>query len=322
MDLTGTILTVNKAFERMFGWSKSEAEGQNIEIIQRERKHEFKEYVKSVYAGNSLSDWETVRYHKLGHPLDISLTVGPIRDKMGIVIAVSSIMRDITDRKKTEDLLRTAEQLAMIGQLAAGVAHEIRNPLTSLNGFLQLINETLGKNEYIYVMRDELKRIEFITNEFLSLAKPHVKLFEKKNMAHIIDAVVKIAEIQGVLKNVVINTQLERNLPLIECDENQLKQVFLNILKNAIESMEDGGEVLIRSYVLHGFIHIDFKDTGSGIPEYRLKHIGEPFYSTKEKGTGLGLMISKKIINEHKGQLLIDSKEGKGTTISIHLPFI
>jgi len=226
MDLNGNIKRVNRAFERMFGWSRTEAEGQNIEIIQRDRHFEFQESVKSVYEGKSLSDWETVRYHKFGHPLEISLSVGPIRDKTGEVIAISSIMRDITDRKRTEDLLRKAEQLAMIGQLAAGVAHEIRNPLTSLNGFLQLINEMNEHNEYISVMRDELKRIEFITNEFLSLAKPHVKVFKQKNIESIIDGVVAIAEIQGVLKSVVITTQYETDLPAIECDENQLKRMF------------------------------------------------------------------------------------------------
>ncbi|RFU69666.1 PAS domain S-box protein [Bacillus sp. V59.32b] len=322
MDLNGTILSVNKAFEKMFGWSKSEVKGKDIEIIQRDRKHEFNKYIQTITQGLSLSDWETIRYHKLGHALDISLSVGPIRDKQGNIIALSSIIRDITDRKKTEDLLRTAEQLAVIGQLAAGVAHEIRNPLTSLNGFLQLINEMIDKKEYIHVMRDELKRIEFITSEFLSLAKPHVKVFQKKDISQIVDGVVKIAEIQGVLKNVVIYAELEANLPLIECDENQLKQVFLNILKNAIESMEDGGEISITARQINGFVHIDFTDNGCGIPKERIKRIGEPFYSTKEKGTGLGMMISKKIINEHKGQLLIDSREGIGTTISILLPII
>ncbi|MDQ0218739.1 PAS domain S-box protein [Peribacillus cavernae] len=322
MDLRGTILKVNYAFERTFGWSKTEAKGQNIEIIQQERKYKFNKYVKSMFEGKRMSDCETVCCHKLGHSLEISLTLGAIRDKKGNVIALSSIMRDITDRKKTEDLLRKAEQLAMIGQLAAGVAHEIRNPLTSLNGFLQLINEMLGKNEYIAVMRDELKRIEFITNEFLSLAKPQVKLFQKKDISLIIDGVVKIAGIQAVIKNIVITPEYASVLPLIECDENQLKQVFLNILKNAIESMGSGGQIHIYTKVSKGFVQINVIDYGCGIPEERLKHLGEPFYSTKEKGTGLGLMISKKIITEHKGQLLINSTEGIGTTITVLLPYI
>jgi PAS domain S-box-containing protein len=320
MELNGSILRVNRAFERAFGWSKLEAEGQDITIIQRGLNHELGEILKRVYAGEKISDLETTCYHKLGYPLDISLTFGPIRNKRGSVIALSCIIRDVTDRKKTEDLFRKAEQLSVIGQLAAGVAHEIRNPLTSLSGFLQLINESVDQSDYIDVMHDELKRIEFITNEFLSLAKPHVKVFEKKDITLIIEGVVKIAEIQGVLKNVVITTEFEADIPLIHCDENQLKQVFLNILKNAIESMENGGAVSITTKTTDNWLQIDFKDTGCGIPTERLRHLGEPFYSTKEKGTGLGLMISKKIISEHNGQLLIDSKEGKGTTISVLVP--
>ncbi|HWO96820.1 MAG TPA: PAS domain S-box protein [Bacillus sp. (in: firmicutes)] len=320
VDMQGKILKVNRAFEEVHGWKKEEIIGRPLSEILGVYTPEHEFLAGEIKRGVIVNNYETVRYRKDGTPIDISITIGPVRNNEGEIIAMSAITRDITERKQTEELLRKSDQLAVIGQLAAGVAHEIRNPLTSLKGFIQLLKEMSNKQAYFDIMLDELNRIEFITNEFLTLAKPQVKVFKRKEITKIINNVVAIAEIQGIVTNVKIETRFEKPLPFVYCEENLLKQVFLNIIKNAIESMNDGGTVTIFAECNQEYVHIMFKDEGSGIPPERLKHIGEPFYSTKEKGTGLGLMVSNKIIKEHQGSLKVESEAGKGTVVTISLP--
>ncbi|MDQ0338013.1 PAS domain S-box-containing protein [Caldalkalibacillus uzonensis] len=235
------------------------------------------------------------------------------------------VANDITERKKSEEWLLKSEKLAVVGELAAGVAHEIRNPLTSLKGFVQLLQSGYGKKEEYYsIMLSELDRINLIVSEFLLLAKkPQALNFQPKNVKGLLDHVITLLNTQAILSNVEILTRSENDIPLIYCEENQLKQVFINILKNAIEAMPDGGQVIvdIQRYD-DNHILISVKDQGCGIPEERMAMLGEPFYSTKEKGTGLGLMVSHKIIEVHEGRLEICSKVNEGTTVDIILPVV
>ena len=232
-----------------------------------------------------------------------------------------TVVNDVTVKnKETEELIRKSDKLKIVGQMAAGIAHEIRNPLTSIKGFLQLMRNHRD-DEYIKIMLAELERINFIVNEFLVLAKPQSVEFKEKNIVCLMNNVIKLMETQAALHNVQITTKFEPNLPLIKCEENQLKQVFINISKNAIESMPKGGLLHIQ-IVKHenNKILIRLKDQGCGISKERLNTLGEPFYTTKEKGTGLGLMVCYKIIENHFGQIKIDSKIEKGTTVEVMLP--
>ncbi|UNL86251.1 PAS domain S-box protein [Priestia koreensis] len=316
----GTILRVNEAFQHVYGWTKDEIVGQNIALLQGDKNYELVTFINELETGAVINGYETTRYRKDGSSFDASITMSPIRDESGKAVGFSATTRDITARKKTEDILRKSKQLALIGQLAAGVAHEIRNPLTSLKGFLQLLNEQGEPFPFYHIMLEELSRIEFITNEFLALARPQAVIFEKKDAIKIIKSIVAVAEIEGVLTNVHIHTDFQVQSAPIYADENQLKQVFLNIIKNSIESMESGGTVTIQLAQHHNRVHIIFIDEGVGISPERIKHLGEPFYSTKEKGTGLGLMISQKILKEHHGDMTIKSKLHIGTKVEITLP--
>ncbi|MBD1381468.1 ATP-binding protein [Metabacillus arenae] len=237
--------------------------------------------------------------------------------------ATLTIGRDITDRREqTDRLLQKSDKLALVGQMAAGIAHEIRNPLTSIKGFIQLFRANIKKEEYFTIVLTELDRINLIVEEFLVLAKPSASVFKEKDVRSLIHDVVTLINTQSIMTNVQIIVDIERDVPMISCEENQLKQVFINILKNAIEAMPNGGVIELKVKAETGKISIFFIDQGSGIPKERIPSLGEPFYTTKEKGTGLGLMTCFKIVESHNGELKISSELNVGTTIEIVLPTI
>ncbi|AJO17270.1 Sporulation kinase E [Bacillus paralicheniformis] len=246
----------------------------------------------------------------------------PVEDSAGNVHQVMLISEDITNQKRSEKMLMKSEMLSAVGQLAAGIAHEIRNPLTSLKGFLQLmIQSKKYQKDYAEVMMSEFIRLEAIINEFLVLAKTKSTTFDPVQVNSIVEDVCMVLESQAVLNNVRIEKQLSGDLPEILAVSNELKQVFLNILKNAIEAMEDAeGFITIRSYYEKDSVFITFEDQGKGISKDVLEKLGEPFYTTKEKGTGLGLMVTFKIIENHGGSIHFESEEGKGTTVKLKLP--
>lgn len=235
--------------------------------------------------------------------------------------AILMLVRDITEQKKTQELLQNSEKLTLVGQLAAGIAHEIRNPLTALKGFLQLMQtEGTAKQEYFTIMSSELARIELIVSELLVLAKPQSTYFQHRDLFTLIKHVVTLLDTEAILNQVQILTDFEADIPLINCDENQLKQAFINFLKNGIEAMPTGGEIHIKVSRESDRVLIHFTDQGCGIPEDKIPRLGEPFFTTKQAGTGLGLMVSNKIIQNHLGSVELTSKLGEGTTVTVTLP--
>ncbi|MBJ7895706.1 PAS domain-containing protein [Bacillus atrophaeus] len=236
--------------------------------------------------------------------------------------AVQVILRDISERKQTEELMLKSEKLSIAGQLAAGIAHEIRNPLTAIKGFLQLMKPTMeGNDHYFDIVFSELSRIELILSELLMLAKPQQHAYkEHLNLKKLISEVTALLETQANLNGIFIKTAFQRESIFINGDQNQLKQVFINLIKNAVESMPDGGTVEIDTTEDEHSVHVTIKDEGEGIPEKVLKRIGEPFLTTKEKGTGLGLMVTFNIIENHQGTIQVDSKPEKGTAFKISFP--
>ncbi|MED1283870.1 PAS domain S-box protein [Bacillus mycoides] len=235
-----------------------------------------------------------------------------------------SISRDITERLKTEELLRKSEKLAVVGQLSTAIAHEIKNPLTAMKGFMQLLKPMENKNteHYIDIVLSEIERIDSITNEFMTLAKPEALEIKTNDLNVLMKQIVMLLEPQAIMNCIQITTEFTSDTSFILCEGNQLKQAFINVLKNAIEATPMGGEILIQiEYAPEKKqVNIQFTDYGCGIEKERLPYLGEPFYSIKENGIGLGLMICYKIIEKHQGKILIESEVGKGTTVNINLP--
>jgi two-component system, sporulation sensor kinase E len=231
--------------------------------------------------------------------------------------------RDVTEKLEMEANLHKSDTLSVIGQLAAGVAHEIRNPMTALKGFIQLLEDSSeGKHPmYFNVISTELNRIDAIINEFLILAKPQAIKFVEHSLTQIMEETVNLLSAQAVLYNIQFLLHYDDDLPTLVCEPNQLKKVFINMIKNGIEVMPTGGHITITmSKTTDNQIHISIKDEGNGIPEEKLKKLGQPFYTTKERGTGLGLMVSYRIIEEHEGTIKVESEVGKGTIFHVYLP--
>jgi signal transduction histidine kinase len=220
--------------------------------------------------------------------------------------------------------LRQKEKLAVIGQMAAGIGHEIRNPLSSLKGFTQLQWESYpNTNEFYPIMIQEIDRINSIVNDLMYLGKPKEIKFVKANIEEIISYTLSITQQQAESQGVTIETQMEGPLPPIDCDPQQLKQVFINLLKNAIESMPKGGKIKVYIKVLkRSKMSISIEDEGNGIAEENILNLGEPFFTTKKDGTGLGLMVSNQIILDHKGEIKIESSYGAGTRVNVKLPIL
>jgi two-component system sporulation sensor kinase A len=250
-------------------------------------------------------------------------SISPIFNEKNEVDSYVTVARNITDREKNDAALRNLDRLSIIGQLAAGVAHEIRNPLTSLKGFSKLLKCTDDKEKqekYLTIIMTELNRIDMIVNEFMSLAKPQAVQFERASLITILDSTVNVLHPQALLHNVQIKLTYPKDEIDLLCSPNQLKQVFVNFLKNAIEAMSEGGLVHIKVQKVEKHqVLVSFTDEGAGIDDSLLGYLGTPFYTTKDKGIGLGLTVSNKIIQEHNGSMKIESQIGIGTTIQVEL---
>ncbi|MFB1081311.1 ATP-binding protein [Jeotgalibacillus sp. JSM ZJ347] len=232
------------------------------------------------------------------------------------------IIRDITEI--FEYIKRSDQQdtLKVVGQLAAGIAHEIRNPMTSLKGFIQLLESDLGDTQKMYfdVINSELSRLESTITEFLMLAKPKNSLMKKIDLRKVLEETVNIMQPQALLHDIELTfTALEEEL-FIFGDANRLKQVFINLIKNAVEASPARGKIGVSIEEKNKDIIASVSDNGCGIPEEKLKKLNEPFFTTKENGTGLGLPVSLRIIEEHRGSVEVISREGTGTRFNISLP--
>jgi signal transduction histidine kinase len=215
---------------------------------------------------------------------------------------------------------REIEKLAVIGQMATAIAHEIKNPLSSLKGFTQLQQEVGKGNDLYYgIMLSEIDRINSIVSDLLVLGKPNNTIKSSKSLEDIIHYVIKMLEPHGARLSMNFQVIIDDS-PVLICDENQLKQVLINLLKNAMEAMPEGGTVTIQTQEKNGYAVVSVIDEGCGIEQEKLAKLGEPFYTTKQNGTGLGLMVTRKIIEEHSGIFSINSELNKGTAVTISLP--
>jgi signal transduction histidine kinase len=234
---------------------------------------------------------------------------------------LSRFLSYINTMDKVNEDLRHKEKLALVGQLATSIGHEIRNPLAALKGFTQLQHEKYPEDREFYkIMENEIERINVIVNDLMFLGTPKTLTLLKHDIKEIIEYVVKILNPIAQYNNVNIKMNIN-DLPLITSDQNQLKQVFINLIKNAIEAMPLGGDICISAKINGSeSIVILIEDEGQGIEEEKLTKIGQPFFTTKEDGNGLGLLVTFNIIEKHNGKINFKSILGKGTVVEIILP--
>ncbi|WP_134686361.1 PAS domain S-box protein [Brevibacillus migulae] len=324
ISLEGKCLYISPACQTVLGYEPREMVGQYVwQYFHPDERVQF--HLKELRASflEKKSYTVTCRLRtKWGAYTWFEILGKPVMDpRTGRIQEIIAVARDITERMKTQELLQNSEKLTLVGQLAAGIAHEIRNPLTALKGFLQLMQSgNQQKQEYFSIMSSELARIELIVSELLVLAKPQTSAFQERNLHTLINHVVTLIDTEAIIKNVQISVEVDDNVQWIRCDENQLKQAFLNFLKNAIEAMPDGGTISIKVWKDTDRVIIQFIDNGCGIPEEMIRRLGEPFFTTKDSGTGLGFMVSRRIIENHQGSIRLTSQPNQGTTVEVALP--
>lgn len=324
LNMQGEITSANPAAERITGYTALDLIGMRFtELVHKDETAWAELLFRRILHDGLFSSSETRICHKQGETVELLVTPAPIyvgRRQTGCYI----IAKDITVQKRQDELLLKSEKLTIAGQLAAGVAHEIRNPLTALKGFVQLMSRSADYHgKYLPIMLEELERIELIISELLMLAKPQAVQMKMMDLSVILHDVVLLLGAQAMLQNIEIHMNKYDSRFLIRCDPGQMKQVFINFLKNAIESMKDGGMIKVELHSPDEKVAVvRISDQGCGIPKEQLRLIGEPFYSTKEAGTGLGLLVSHKIIEHHEGRIVIESEMNVGTTIEVTLPTV
>lgn len=323
-DNRGIIFEVNDKFTEISGYSRSELVGNTHKMVNSSyHSQEFFDNMWKTIQNRKVWKGEIRNKAKDGKYYWVDTTIVPFYKGEEKPFQFLAIRYDITERKQTEEIIHRQDKLAAVGQLAAGVAHEIRNPLTSIKGYteyLQLDETDINRQEYFDIILDEINRINEIIEEFLDLAKPQTLLMETKNIVPIIRNVISLIEFDARKKHINLFFNYVQEEIYVLCDENRLKQVILNFIKNATEAISEGGEIKVTIELKEEKVHISISDTGVGIPPDQLRKLGEPFFTTKKSGNGLGLMVSFKIIESHLGQVFVDSEINKGTIFNIVLP--
>ncbi|WP_162287791.1 ATP-binding protein [Indiicoccus explosivorum] len=322
-DLDDRVIDINPSFEELYGWSRDEAIGRILPIVPPENRGAASIRLKNLYEGKSYSLLETTDMRKDGSRFPAELTLSPIFDAEGRVIATSAISRDISYRKETENLIVQSEKLKLAGEMAAGVAHEVRNPLTVISGFVQMMHHDADHpyQSFTKLILSEIERINLIISEFLILAKPQAAQFREVSLRETLQEVFLLYGPEFNMQGIIFHETWRHSDYVVNGEKNQLKQVFINLIRNAIEAVGHEGKIsLLVEEREEGLVAVRLRDNGEGIPDDVLKKIFEPFYTTKASGTGLGLIISQRIVQDHGGSLAIRSKERKGTEVTVLLP--
>lgn len=319
----------NKGAERIFGYTAEEMLGNTVDpIIPQELKEKgelqwlFEETLKRGYIEN----YETERVTKNGRRIIINLSRSLIKDENGEILGSIAIVKDVTKVKELEKQVQHSDKLALIGQIAAGIAHEIGTPLNVISGNAEYIMMEMGQDnpykEELETIISQAERIANLIKQLLEFARPKKSNYTRADVNKELLHVIELLKHQFEKSNIKLSLNLSEDIPPIYADCSQIHQVFLNIIVNAIHAVGENGLIEIETFAKDGFVNIKFKDNGIGIlPEY-LDKIFEPFFTTKEagKGTGLGLAVSKRIIDEHNGKIEVESTPGVGTIFTVKLP--
>ncbi len=326
-DAKGGIIYVNPAFERTFGYTKDELIGRNPSVVSsgKHSKRFWEGVWKSINSG-AIWKGDVVNRNKLGELMYVELIISPIIDPSGKVVGFLGSHRDITEKRNLEEQLIRSQKMENIGTLAAGIAHEVGNPLTSISSLVQVIqrttDDTFAKDK-LELVKNQINRIAKIIRELVDFSRP--SHYEEKfvDINKIIKEAINITRYGKKARNVNINLELKEHLPPIHAVPDQLVQVFINIIINALDAIDTNqGQITVTSKTDGRNVLVAIKDTGKGIREEDLDKIFDPFFTTKKvgEGTGLGLWVSYGIVKSFGGTISVDSVAGRGTSVIISLP--
>ena len=325
IDSGGKVVSWNQQASSLLGMPATTIDHLNLQTV-----FDFHEtgIAQTIHQGLPVMNRE-IRYHRdKGDWLPLLLTVTPIQDESGSRSGAVVVIRDMSEIKRLEDQVRRTEKLAAIGRLAAGVAHEIRNPLSSIRGFAYLLGRGHGKEtperEYADVMVREIDRINHVVTDLLNFSRPMTLEPEPSILSDLIDHVVSLVSADAKNHGVDVHVYCEPGIPPMSLDPNQVTQALLNLMLNAVNAMETGGALEIRASVSHEGegLEIQMEDNGPGIDPDVQEKIFDPFYTTRERGTGLGLAMVRKIAENHDGGVSVESPlpgKSSGTRFTLSL---
>jgi len=322
VDDDHNIVTCNRRAAEILGVAEKDLKNKRIaEVLGIETE----EFLRTEGPKGVIRDREIEVHHRSGKEIPLSLSAAPLKDETGREMGSVLLLRDLREIRDLQEKVRRSERLASLGRLAAGVAHEIRNPLSSIRGFAQFFMQRFKgqekDQEYASTMVKEVDRLNRVITELLDFARPKEPHREPHSLEEILDHTLEVLKPELAKKKVGVEKKYERKLPLARVDRDQLSQAFLNLLINSLESMEDGGKVRVGiRREGQGSLRVSIGDTGKGIPGEDLEKVFEPFFSTKRKGTGLGLSIVHQIVEGHGGDIQVESQKGEGTFFQITLP--
>lgn len=319
INLDGEIEYVSDSVYPALGYQPQQVIGKQWAAFSGELNHNIMEEIRSVTKNkytNLFIDLKDVNGEEVSFSCELNF-ISKENNNRELLLA---FLQKNNENNDFEDLMIQSEKMNVAGQLAASLAHEIRNPLTSLKGFLQLLQAgAKHKEEYFNVMIEEVDKIESITSELLFISKPLTNERTKQKVTCMIQDVGMLLQSQANQKNIQIILESDTDAAIV-CDRSQIKQVLINLVKNAIEAMEDQGKIIIRAVEAEDKVKLSIIDEGTGLPEEIFHRIGEPFFTTKPSGTGLGLLITKKILKNHGADFYMFNNEGKGSTFELLFP--
>jgi PAS domain S-box-containing protein len=329
LDLENRIRSWNQGAEKIYGYKEKEIIGKNFAVLvpfELVHSGELEKIDEIVKTKGYISNYETERLTKDGKKISIQLTRTLIKDSKGNVIGTSAIVRDVTELKRLKRQISHAEKLSVVGQLAAGIAHEVGNPLTSISSLVQIIQMTTNDNfakEKLELVKNQINRIAKTIRELVDFSRPSNYEVKLTDLNKVIQDAVNIVRYGKKSRDINFILELDNELPWITLVQDQIIQVFINLLLNAVDAMEGKpGEIKILSKLKKQNIQVMIVDKGKGIPDEIRNKIFEPFFTTKKvgDGTGLGLWVSYGIVKNFGGEIDVESGIGIGSTFTVSLP--
>jgi two-component system sporulation sensor kinase A len=328
LDRQERVTSWNKGAEGVFGYTEEEMLGQTLEVLIPQELVEQRELEKISQIARRegfLRSYRTRRIAKDGQLLDVIFTRTAIRDQEGNLLGFSSVVKDVTQQRLIERHLAQMEKLSAIGEMAAGLAHEIKNPLAGIKGAIEIIRDGLPEDQpnkmILGEVLTEVARIDRIVMDLLSYSKPRKPDFLKTDLLAIIRQVISFVQNVADAKGICLALHEEGEIQPIMGDENELKQLFMNLILNSVEVLTNKGQVSITvKETSDSTLSVEVADNGPGIPRDQLDKIFQPFFTTKKHGTGLGLATCKRVVLDHGGEIRVESEIGKGTSFRIDFP--
>ena len=327
IDQNHRVLFFNKAAEKIFGYSREEVVGHDLDVIMsptcsRNHREAVGRYIMTGIPKRIGHESELLATRKNGEtfPAAISFSVTRLDGKLFF----TGIVRDMTETRALQDQIIQSARLAALGQLVAEITHEIKNPLMMIGGFSrQLIRAVKDRRHLkkLNIIADEVKRLENLLTDLREFYLPKAMATETVNLEALFQEIYSLIKDDCEKKDIKARLIIDEKAIMVSGDAGRLKQVFLNLVKNSIEAMENGGSLSLETRLCDDRVEITVADDGCGIPEEDREKIFSPFFTNKRQGTGLGLCISKRIVEDHKGSSFsVESEEGKGTAFTISLP--